>query len=337
MATKYKKKYTKKLKTARRLKNDEFYTRMSDINEELYHYRDQFQGKVIYCNADDPRVSNFFKYFAYQFDTLGLKKLITTCYKNTDMDLFSKNKDPHGIAIEYTGTSNPNGVPSSEDLNIIQLKGDGDFRSPEAIEYLKQADIVVTNPPFSLFREYVDQLIDYDKKFIIIGTVIASAYNNIFRYLKDDKLWLGYNLGGHTMEFRIPDDSDIDKDRYFIGDDGFKYRRIGALWYTNLDVHKRHEELILYRNYDPSLYPKYDNYNAIEVSKVADIPRDYDGVMGVPVTFLEKYNPEQFKIVGNSNVAGEREHVSNGVKCPSDCAYLKGKPVYTRIFIERKK
>ena len=334
MAVKYKKAHNKKLHQARKKKYDEFYTRMSDINEELYHYKDQFRGKVIYCNADDPRVSNFFKYFAYQFDPLGLKKLITTCYKNTDMDLFSKNRDAHGIAIEYTGTPNPNGVPGSEDLNIIQLKGDGDFRSPEAIEYLKQADIVVTNPPFSLFREYMQQIMHYNKKFLILGTLNVLSYKEIFPLIKEEKIWTGYNKST-TMSFMVSEE--YARDNYYM-DKGKRYVKFGNIvWFTNLDVTKRRENLILYRKYDPILYPKYDNYNAINVDKVSDIPYDYDGVMGVPITFLLKHNPDQFEILGNSNIAGEREHLMNGVQCATDCTYINGKPQYARIFIKHKK
>lgn len=285
------------LAKARDAKQDEFYTQLSDIEKELKHYKKHFKGKVVYCNCDDPRVSGFFHYFSYNFEKLGLKKLITTCYKSGERDLFSSNNAEAAIMLEYTGDKDKNNVPDPSEIGIVKLKGDGDFRSEESIELLKQADIVVTNPPFSLFREYVNQLLDYDKKFLIVGTQNAITYKDIFPHIKSNRIWLGYNNG--DMAFKVPSYYESRETRFWVDEDGQKWRSLGnAAWFTNLDISKRHEELILYRNYDKNEYPSYDNYDAIEVDKVKDIPCDYEGVMGVPITFLEKHNPDQFEIVG---------------------------------------
>ena len=284
------------LHTAKREKNDEFYTQLADIENELKHYTEHFRGKVVYCNCDDPRVSNFFHYFSYNFERLGLKKLITTCYKNQERDLFSQNDSEHAIYLEYNGDKNGDNIPNPEEIGIHHLKGDGDFRSKESIELLKQADIVVTNPPFSLFREYIAQLIEYNKKFIIIGSQNSITYKEIFPLIAQNKMWLGYKNG--DMKFKVPEYYEERQTRFWIDEEGQKWRSLGNIsWYTNLDHSKRHEEIILYKKYNEEEYPKYDNYNAINVDKVADIPMDYDGIMGVPITFLDKYNPEQFEIV----------------------------------------
>ena len=269
------------LRMANKNKNDEFYTQLSDIENELKHYKDFFKGKVVLCNCDDPRVSNFFHYFSYNFEYLGVKKLITTCYKNQDADLFSQNKSERAIYLEYTGEKDGGRVPTPEAIGIKLLKGDGDFRSPECIELLQQADIVITNPPFSLFREYIAQLIEYNKKFIIIGNDNCRTYKEVFKLIKNNNLWCGYN---HVKEF--------------VNADGNNQKFGNVSWYTNVEITKRYQRLDLYKKYSPDEYPKYDNYDAIEVSKVSDIPVDYDGVMGVPITFLDKYNPTQFEIVG---------------------------------------
>ena len=269
------------LHQAKKNKNDEFYTRLCDIENELKHYKNFFKDKIVFCNCDDPRVSNFFHYFSYNFEYLGLKKVITTCYKNQDMNLFSKNESEQAIYLEYEGDKNGDRVPSIDEIGIKQLKGDGDFRSKECVELLKQADVVVTNPPFSLFREYIAQLVEYEKKFIIIGNDNCRTYKEVFKLIKSNKLWCGYN---HVKEF--------------IKADGSKQQFGNVSWYTNVDISKRYERLDLYRKYTPEEYPKYDNYDAINVNKVSDIPMDYDGVMGVPITFLDKYNPNQFEIVG---------------------------------------
>ncbi|WP_202973118.1 adenine-specific methyltransferase EcoRI family protein [Capnocytophaga canimorsus] len=286
------------LHKAKKGKNDEFYTQLSDIENELKHYMHHFKNKVVYCNCDDPRISNFFHYFSYNFEKLGLKKLIATCYKNQERDLFSQNDSEQAIYLEYNGDKNGDNIPNPEEIGIHPLKGDGDFRSKESIELLKQADIVVTNPPFSLFREYVAQLIEYDKKFLIIGSQNAITYKEIFPLIARNKMWLGYRSG--DMKFKVPEYYEERATRFWIDEEGQKWRSLGnTCWFTNLDHNKRHEELILYKTYtgNEEDYPKYDNYDAINVNKVADIPMDYDGVMGVPITFLDKYNPDQFEIV----------------------------------------
>jgi hypothetical protein len=285
----------KKLHQAKTSKKDEFYTQLSDIEREMKHYKHHFKDKVIYCNCDDPRISNFFQYFALNFEKLGLKKLITTCYKNQDIDLFSQNKSEKAIYLEYTGDKNGNFIPDIEEIGINYLKGDGDFRSEESIELLKEADIVVSNPPFSLFREYVSQLIEYDKKFIIIGHQNAISYKETFKLMKDDKLWLGYGFKGGAAHF-------INKyyeDYATAGDHQEGMIRVsGVVWFTNLDINKRHENLILVKNYNEEEYPKYENFDAINIDKTKDIPLDYNGYMGVPITFLDKYNPDQFELIG---------------------------------------
>ena len=303
----------KNLHKAKDSKKDEFYTQLSDIENELKHYKEHFKGKVVYCNCDDPRMSNFFHYFSYNFEKLGLKKLITTCYKSQDMDLYSKNDSEQAIYLEYNGDKNGDRVPNPEEIGIHYLKGDGDFRSAECIELLNQADIVVTNPPFSLFREYVEQLIKFDKKFLIIGNNNAVTYKEIFNLIKQNIIWLGYT---HPTNFVVPDDYEMRENRSWRDENGVNWRSLGnACWFTNLDINKRHEELILYKNYTPSEYPKYDNYDAIEVGKVSDIPIDYDGIMGVPITFLDKYNPQQFEIVRFRKGNDDKDLSING-KCP---------------------
>lgn len=287
------------LTQAKKAKKDEFYTQLVDIENELKHYKQHFKGKTVLCNCDDPRVSSFFTYFSYNFEHLGLKRLITTCYKNQDMDLFSMNKSEQAIYLIYDGDKNGDRVPSVDEIGVHKLKGDGDFRSKECIELLKQADIVVTNPPFSLFREYVAQLIEYGKKFLIIGNINAISYKEIFPLFKQNKLWIGPSIHSGDRKFWVPDDYELNAAGCGIDDTGKKYIKVkGVRWFTNLDYKERHEDLILYKHYTPEEYPKYDNYDAINVDKTADIPMDYDGVMGVPVTFLDKYNPDQFEIIG---------------------------------------
>jgi len=325
---------------ARKAKNDEFYTQLVDIERELRHYKSQFKGKVVYCNCDDPRVSNFFHYFSYNFEKLGLKKLITACYKSQQRDLFSQNDSDRAIYLEYTGNHGGGNVPDPEEIGIKHLKSDGDFRNAESIELLKQADIVVTNPPFSLFREYVTQLFEYDKKFLIIGHQNAITYKEIFPLIKENKMWLGYGFKRNMAHFlsRYEDiAADLDHQAGMI-------RVSGIQWFTNLDTTKRHEELILYISYDPAKYPTYDNFDAIEVSKTVEIPMDYDGLMGVPVTFLEKYNPDQFEIVGsfNAGIHGEElgavktETETKGKVIMWNGPVVARKPLYKRIVIRRR-
>lgn len=321
------------LRKASTAKKDEFYTQLSDIERELKHYKKHFKDKVVYCNCDDPRVSNFFHYFSYNFEKLGLKKLITTCYKNQDMDLFSQNNSEKAIYLEYDGDKNGNFEPDPQEIGIKHLKGDGDFRSKEAIELLKQADIVVTNPPFSLFREYVAQLIEYDKKFVIVGHQNAIAYKEIFKLIKEDKLWLGYGFKGGAAHFINTHYEDYAS----AGDHKEGMIRVsGVVWFTNLDISKRHEDLILYKNYTPEEYPKFDHYDAINVDKTNEIPIDYKGDMGVPITFLNKYSPEQFEIIDGLN----RYSILDGPTVDTQGKYMSqvnGKPIYVRIVIRNKK
>lgn len=283
------------LKDAKANKKDEFYTQLSDIEKELKHYKKHFKDKVVLCNCDDPRVSNFFHFFSYNFEKFGLKKLIATCYKSQDMDLFSKNESEKAIYLEYEGDKNGDFVPNPEEIGIKHLKGDGDFRSKECIELLKQADIVVTNPPFSLFREYVAQLVEYDKKFVIVGHQNAITYLEIFKLLKENKLWLGYGFTGGAGHF-----INTQYENYATASDKKEgmIRVSGVHWFTNLDINKRHEDIILYKNYTPEEYPKFDNYDAININVTKDIPCDYSGAMGVPITFMDKYNPDQFELIG---------------------------------------
>ena len=281
------------LHKAKDSKKDEFYTQLSDIENELKHYKDHFKDKIVYCNCDDPRVSNFFQYFSFNFEALGLKKLITTCYKNQDAELFSQNESEQAVYLEYEGDKNGNHVPDIEEIGIKSLSGDGDFRSAECIELLKQADIVVTNPPFSLFREYVAQLIKYEKKFIIVGHQNAITYKEIFKLLKDNIIWLGYGFKGGAAHFI----NQHYEDYAAAGDHKEGMIRVsGVQWFTNLDINKRHEDLLLFKEYTPEEYPTYDNYDAINVDVTKHIPKDYKGAMGVPITFLDKYNPDQFEI-----------------------------------------
>ena len=322
------------LNAAKKAKKDEFYTQLSDIQEELRHYKEHFRGKTVLCNCDDPRVSNFFHYFAYQFEALGLKRLIATCYKNQTPDLFSQHDCERAIWLEYFGDKNGNRVPDPEEIGIRQLEGDGDFRSKECIELLKQADIVCTNPPFSLFREYVAQLVKYDKKFLIVGHQNAITYKEMYPLIMGNKMWLGYGFKGGAAHFISKYEDKATAEDHKEG----MIRVSGVTWFTNLDHQKHHEELILYRNYTPEDYPRYDNYDAIEVSKTCDIPMDYDGVMGVPITFLDKYNPEQFEIVGATESEGKG--FSNGLWNPlSGVAQplVSGKKAYKRIFIRRRR
>lgn len=318
----------KSLGKARRNPKDEFYTQLADIENELKNYKDHFKGKTVYCNADDPRVSNFFHYFSYNFEHLGLKKLITTCYKNQEMDLFSMYNKESAIALVYEGEKDNGRVPTIENIGVIELEGDGDFRSPEALEFLQEADIVVTNPPFSLFREYVGQLIEYDKDFLIIGSLNAITYKETFQLIKDNRIWLGFNNG--DMSFRVPNHYEPRETRFWIDEKGNKWRSMGNIgWYTNLDITKRHEELILYKQYDSNYYQKYNNYEIINVDKVAEIPIDYDGIMGVPITFIDKYNPDQFEILGIANSARWI-----GLEC---FTIIDDRKVYNRILIKNKK
>jgi Adenine-specific methyltransferase EcoRI len=316
------------LHIAKSSKKDEFYTQLSDIESELKHYKNHFKNKVVFCNCDDPRNSNFFHYFSHNFANLGLKKLVTTCFKNQEKDLFIQEAPENAVFLEYTGDKNGNKIPDAEEIGIKPLKGDGDFRSKESIDLLKQADIVVTNPPFSLFREYVEQLVKYEKKFLIIGNINAITYKEIFKLIKENKAWLGINMGRGISGFIVPEHYELYGTETSI--DSFGNRIISpnnCLWLTNLDTFKRHEDIDITKTYygNEIEYPKFDNYDAINVNKTQDIPKDYEGVMGVPITFLHKYNPEQFELIKFRKGNDDRDLSING-KCP-----------YFRILIKNKK
>lgn len=325
------------LHAAKATKQDEFYTQLSDIEKELKHYVKHFKGKTVLCNCDDPKVSNFFRFFSLNFEKLKLKKLITTCYKNCDTDLFSTHVAERGAYLAYEGDRNGNRIPDPDEIGIQQFTGDGDFRSRECIALLKEADIVVTNPPFSLFREYVAQLMEYGKKFLAIGNLNAITYKEIFSLIKANKLWLGNT---HPVAFIVPDHYEMRDVRSWRDEDGTNWRSLGnACWFTNLDTAKRHDELVTYQKYDPKKFPEYDNYNAIEVARYKDIPSDYNGVMGVPVTFLDYYNPDQFEIVGSDYEVrqGLLPHlVKRGWRGKVDRGYVKGRRLFGRILIRRR-
>lgn len=306
------------LHAAKDAKNDEFYTRLEDINEEMNHYEDKFHDKVVFCNCDDPTWSNFWKYFHMNFEYLGLKKLITTHYEAGEVQTYK---------IEYTGGNDLD----FEDGVVTPLEQNGDFRSDECVALLDEADIVVTNPPFSLFREYVALLMEHKKDFIVIGPKNAITYKEIFPLIKNNKLWLGYGFKAGNAYFIVPDGTDTSQYAKGVYDEAtntVKFRN--CTWFTNIDHSKRHETLETSYYYEkkdtlyPELYPKYDNYDAISVDKLAEIPCDYKGVMGVPITFLEKYNPDQFEIVKFRKGDDDKDLCVNG-KCP-----------YFRILIKRK-
>lgn len=351
-------------------KNDEFYTQLDDIAKELKYYKQHFHGKVVLCNCDDPYESNFFKYFALNFNTLGLKKLIATCYNGSPVAgdelplLFEiEETEPKKIAykVEITEVQdyNNDGAINLADVqwliqnnkNVLSLlKGNGDFRSQECIELLKEADIVVTNPPFSLFREYVAQLVKYDKKFLILGNMNAITYKEIFPLIKENKLWIGngFNL---SMVFRTTYPNKLEANRKYVISKGYdpdkNYVKTPAIaWYTNLDLPRRHAVLDLYKHYTPEEYPHYDNYDAINVDRVSDIPIDYEGIMGVPITFMDKHNPDQFEIIwqasGNTRASAPKEILLELKYTPHEadrggCTIVKGERTYGRILIRNKK
>ena len=333
-----------KLHQAKAAKTDEFYTRFSDIEDELVHYQKHFENKVVYCNCDDPKVSNFFLYFAKSFWHLKLKRLICSCYKNNNPDFFSDGTGERGCFFEYDGFDE-NGEELREGSKIdkfiktikgIEFKGDGDFRSKESIALLKKADIVVTNPPFSLFREFVAQLMEYDKKFVIIGNKNALSYKEVFSLIRENSLWTGYRGFSGGMWFRSDYEGKTEK---IV--DGEKLINVASIWFTNLDIKKRHAILETIHSYarSPEKYPKYDNYDAINVDKTIEIPMDYDGVMGVPITFLDKYNPQQFGIVGLSASAGyNKEIVGLDFLGTKDARPIVANVVkFARVFIRNKK
>ncbi|HDZ54592.1 MAG TPA: modification methylase [Candidatus Nealsonbacteria bacterium] len=345
---------TKSLNTsflrANKAKKDEFYTQLSDIEKEAKHYKDQFRGKVVYCNCDDPFESNFFKYFAANFNALGLTKLITTSYVKSpiaggQLPLFEveglkpTGKEPFKIEIKEVSDIDGDGAVNLDDVKYLlkhdkntatPLNREGDFRSDECTELLKRADIVVTNPPFSLFREYVEQLMEYNRKFLILGNQNAITYKEIFKLIKENRLWLGYDNGG-TKWFQVPENYDIQTESRIKIEDGVKYFSMGNIaWFTNLDTTKRHEELTLYKKYSSEEYPKYDDYDAININRYVDIPMDYKGVMGVPITFVDKYNPKQFEIIGIDRYVEDNPNYGKRFT-------IDGKEIYARILIKNKK
>jgi len=345
-----------KLDTAKKQKADEFYTQLSDIEKELKNYKNKFKGKVVFCNCDDPETSNFYYYFVSNFDELGLKKIITTHFEI----------DKASYMLEYEGGANVQGDKETVVKRAIKLgkksklkqnfqqgsQGElfetepvrsysGDFRSPECIELLKQSDIVVTNPPFSLFREYVAQLIEYEKKFIIIGNSNALSYKEIFSLVKENKIWIGESIHSGDREFQVPEHYPLKAASYRIDEKGNRFIRVkGVRWFTNIDFKARHEDLILYKNYSPNEYPKFDNYDAINVDVTKEIPYDFDGVMGVPITFIDKYNSEQFEIIDGLNrysildVAGTNQWArDNHLHMTS----INGESKYFRVLIRNLK
>lgn len=337
MATPYGNKYLHKASLA---KEDEFYTKLTDIEKELRYYKEHFKDKVVFCNCDDPETSNFWKYFELQFEELGIKKLISTHYE-TEIPSYK---------LELMQDIDGDGKVTGKDIIKSPLSQNGDFRSPESIEILKEADIIVTNPPFSLFREYVALLVEYNKKFLIIGSQNNVTYKEIFPLLRDNKIWLGYNNG--DMEFIVPDYYEPRKTRY-REENGIKYRSMGNIcWFTNLDIQKRHEDIPLYRTYkgNEENYIKYYNYNAINVDKVSEIPVDYYEEMGVPVTFMQRYNPDQFEIIGVGSgylgqsigvkgILPEHKRIMKGHSAAGDIYYIENgipKVPYSRIIIRRK-
>lgn len=315
----------RQLDTARERRKDEFYTQLTDIAKEMKYYKEYFKDKVVLCNCDDPRQSNFFRYFALNFEFLGLKRLICTCYKSSDTDLFSTSRAEQAVSYVYEGDKDGD-VENFSEIEVTPLKGDGDFRSEECIELLKQADIVVTNPPFSLFREYIAQLMKYEKKFIILGNMNAITYKEVFPYIKANQLWWGPSISSGDREFQVPDDYPLKAAGCRVDAEGRRFIRVkGVRWYTNLPTPKRSEHLILYKTYNPDVYPKYDNYDGINVDKTTEIPCDWDGYMGVPITFLDKYCPDQFDIIKFRKGDDEKDLCING-KCP-----------YFRIIIKKKR
>lgn len=357
------------LNAAKDAKNDEYYTQLSDIANELKYYKQHFAGKIVFCNCDDPYESNFFKYFALNFNFLGLKKLIATCYDgspvaDTQLSLFEptesygkqqKTRVPHKIVITEVPDVNGDGATDLADVEwlikndknvLTTLQGNGDFRSPECVELLKEADIVVTNPPFSLFREYISQLLDYNKNFLVLGPMNALHYKEIFPVIRDNKMWIGMKSTGSDMLFDVS--AEFAEKLKNTKKEGSGYRiidgeikgRAAAIWYTNLDIKKRHESLILYAKYSPTKYPTYSNFDGIDVGKVTEIPEDYTGFMGVPDSFLDCYNPEQFELIGiGSGDLAKEIGVKKNYRGRTDIAYVengKHKCPYSRIIIRKK-
>ncbi len=316
------------LTAAKKAKRDEFYTQLTDIEKELRYYTSHFKNKVVFCNCDDPEESNFWVFFRDNFALLGLKKLISTHYE----------KGKRSYKMELTGARYEDGELKFDNFVKTPLKGDGDFRSEECIEIMKEADIVVTNPPFSLFREFVAQLMEYKKKFLIIGNINAASYKEVFPLIRDNEIWMGASIHSGDREFRVPDDYPLNAAGYRVDENGVKFIRVkGVRWFTNMDYPQRHEDLILYKTYNPDDYPTYDNYDAINVDATKEIPRDYDGAIGVPITFLDKYNPEQFEILdANDFRKSDKVKVKAHGLIKDKEGAINGSPKYVRILIKRK-
>lgn len=313
------------LQKAKKSKSDEFYTQLCDIERELQYYRNCFEGKTVHCNCDNPRTSNFFRYFVDNFHELKLKKVIASCYVPENNDLFQQQETTHGFYCEYTGTEN------IDNLELRTFSGNGDFRSRESVALLKQADIVVTNPPFSLFREFVSLLVHYEKKFLIIGNVNAITYKEIFNLIQKDKAWLGVNFGRGISGFIVPDNYELYGTEVNINKEGQHIVATnGCLWLTNMENSQRHEDINLTKIYkdNEDKYPAYDNCVGINVNRTQDIPKDYQGLMGVPITFLHKYNPAQFEIVRFRKGDDGKDLRING-KCPYFRILIKNRRIGT--------
>jgi hypothetical protein len=307
-------------------KDGEFYTQLNDIENELKNYRNYLKGKVVYCNCDDPRVSNFFHYFSYNFERLQLKKLISSCYKSESLEHFSRKNSKSAIYLEYDGDKNGNKIPDPEEIGIKKFKEDGDFRSEESLALLEKSDVIVTNPPFSLFREFIATLIRHKKKFIVIGPISQITSKEIFELIMKNKIWLGYGFNGGNAYFKIPSPKEFAQGVYDVKTGLVKFRNVA--WYTNIEIPKRNLELPTWKNYNKKEYPTYANYPAIEVGKVKDIPCDYDGEMGVPITFLDAHNPEQFEIIGSSGTLAKSMD-----KIAPHGSYMPGGP---RFYLKNK-
>ena len=350
---------SRELTSAAKAKKDEFYTQLTDIEKEMRYYRKHFKGKTVLCNCDDPFESNFFKYFVLNFNRLGLKKLIATCYATSPIigqqfSLFDvvggeeeqRNKPYKAVVTKVYDVTGDGGVDmfdvaelfKTHENELVELKGDGDFRSEECLALLDEADIVVTNPPFSLFREYVAVLMEHEKHFIIIGNVNAVTYKEFFPLIRDNKVWFGASIHSGDRKFYVPDDYPLNAAGCGIDEDGRRFIRVkGVRWYTNLDLKQRHEEMILVKRYTPEAYPRFDNYDAINVDKTVDIPCDYAGAMGVPITFLDKYSPDQFEILDARDIAkSDKQRKKSTLLIKDADSAISGKPKYARIVIRNK-
>ena len=370
---------TSDLTNAKNAKKDEFYTRLTDIEKEMRHYRKYFKDKVVFCNCDDPFESDFFKYFVLNFNVLGLKRLIATCYDGSpiagkqlklsqflginDSDDDSKEADetpkpfktPYKAVVNVVYDKNEDHEINMDDIKelfisgentLCELMGNGDFRSKECLELMDESDIIVTNPPFSLFREYMATLMEHEKHFIIIGSINALTYREIFPLFMENRVWFGPSIHSGDRAFYVPEDYPLNAAGCGVDEDGRRFIKVkGIRWYTNLDVKERHEEIPLIRHYNAIDYPTYVNYDAIEVSKTQDIPCDYSGLMGVPITFIDKYNPDQFEILGFSRqlahkmedcVEPDAKYEQGGLRFYLKTGEKEYKCMYERIVIRNK-